>query len=243
MKLTLKNVDLVMQSKGELYTGIFNVSTLRINNILKDGCGGTNPLISNYNGGSLHCKSYTMEMANATKLNFVDVFEVADALYNGEYYIAPYCIAWDLGTAQHQTLGFWMKSDHVLSISTVRLGYGSAPNFADASNISCNYNLTTAQTLSASGEIAGTTATMIVKITPYTINQESWLFFEIHIDGDQAFNRSLDIMVAKADGGSGKVGNKIITANWTHVNSNVQLNSMTYYPAQGHNPKKDPSVE
>lgn len=50
-------------------------------------------------------------------------------------------------------------------------------------------------------------------------------------------------MVAKADGGSGKVGNKIITANWTHVNSNVQLNSMTYYPAQGHNPKKDPSVE
>ena len=107
---------------------------------------------------------------NATKLNFVDVFEVADVLYNGEYYIAPYCIAWDLGTAQHQTLGFWMKSDHVLSISTVRLGYGSAPNFADASNISCNYNLTTAQTLSASGEIAGTTATMIVKITPYTIN-------------------------------------------------------------------------
>lgn len=251
MKVVFKNTSLVFQKTQEPYCGIFNPSSTHVNTIFKDGCGGENTLIASP-GTNIMCKGYTRQMVNATKLMYVDVFEIPDIEFpssgSGDYYSAPFCVVRNLGTAAHQTLGLWMKNEHLAIEHVVWLGTATANNNFVAASTDLkvsNMNYNTGGTYTATGDtIAGATTALTVKVTPETIDGENWLFFEIHIDADQDFESSLAIMINKADGGSAQnVGNKIITANWTHINDNVALDAMTYYPAVGHNPQKDPTAQ
>lgn len=251
MKVILKNTSLVFQRIQEPNCGIFNPSSTHVNTIFKDGCGGDNTLITSP-GDSILCKGYTEQMVNATKLMYVDVFEIIDKEYpssgSGSYYNAPFCIVRNLGTAAHQTIGFWIKNENIADNDRL-VWLGTAQNLTNFTPGPtglrvANLNYNTGGTYTATGDtLAGATTALTVKVTPETIGGENWLFFEIHIDANQDFESSLAMMICKADGGSAeKVGNKIITANWTHINDNITLDAMTYYPAVGHNPHKDPTA-
>lgn len=249
MKVIFKNSDLVFQQQQQLYCGIFTPSNTRVNTILKDGCGGENPLIEGNNGAFNICKSYTAQMVNATKLTYADVFEIPDIEQSGGgYYTQPFMVAYDLGTSAHQTIGFWIKKENLDNLCYIWLGSGSksTPTFNPASeNLRIrptgDWN-STVETAAVGDTFKGAVTAFKVKFTQQTINSESWAFVEVHIDADQDFSTSLALMIGKAVGGSGNIGHKIITANWTHINDNVSLDAMTYYPAVGHNPQKDPTA-
>lgn len=251
MKVIFKNTSLVFQKMQELYCGIFTPSSTHVNTIFKDGCGGNNPFLEGVSGDSNICKSYTAQMVNATKLTYADVFEIPDIEKSGGgYYSEPFLVAYDLGTSAHQTIGYWIKKENLSSSGCwfwlgtgVKSPTGFTPSGSELRIIPSNNWNGSGESTATGGTWNGATTAFKVKLTQQTINSESWVFVEIHIDGDQNFSNSISLLIGKAEGGSAEnVGHKIITANWTHINDNVSLDAMTYYPAVGHNPEKDPTA-
>lgn len=235
MKVTFRNSTLDFKLKKEPTTGIFNVSDTRVNQIYKDGCSAENPFFESFSPYQIntYVAAYeNKEVANATGLTYADVF-----LWNNKK--ANVTSLWlpKFGISQHITYGFWVKYN------------GVAPGLSGSTFINSIWYIvddngnkvgkTTAQlnkANTATGVLSDANATVTMTVTTKTLGEETWLFFEIHIDFETTPSAGVQVQLFALDKAQATEG--IISANHTLIYDNVTLDPMTYYPAEGHNPKK-----
>ena len=142
------------------------------------------------------------------------------------------------GISQHITYGFWIKYNGVMpgySGSTFQnsVWYIVDDNGNKVGNTFAVLN----KVNTATGVLSDSNATVNMMITPKSRDDEAWLFFEIHIDFDTTPSAGVQVQLFALEKAQATDG--IISVNHTLIYDNVTLDSMTYYPAEGHNPKKD----
>lgn len=229
MKLVLKNSKLVFETYQELYTGIFNVSPTRVNQFFKDCRNDVNNIFPKTAGNNAVPAFDVKKIDNPTKLTYLDVFSIPE-IHGNSYELRLF----NVNAEQHITIGFWVKNDTNTRMNSTALLYVGGTYVALLPVWRINQKVS----VNGTGSYAGTTFS--VEVTKETLGSEEWLFFEVHADFDSTPSDKVSISFYAL---TATAGLETETANWTLIYDNVDLDPMTYYPAEGDNPQKDPSVE
>lgn len=240
MKVLFKNSLLAFTKEPTLYTGIFNVSPTRVNQIVRDGCYPTNDFFSDCDDYVLNVYALnyeTVAQSNGTKLTYVDVFKRTE----GKTSVANLYIP-KFGISQHITYGFWLKWGATTQYAADDPFQNTIWKVVDNSNVEVGKTTwKLGRTDTVTGTLADAQVTVTFKPTKYTLSDGTWIFFELHIDFESTPSGGVQFRFSAFKQTYADVG--IVTANHTLIYDNVALDAMTYYPAAGHNPQKDPTAE
>ena len=239
MKIIIKNSSLIFKKARQLYTGIFNVSSTRVNTIVRDGFSLTNNFITTYTGSETEMSRQIEEVENGLGLTYNTVYKRVDSLYNGKYYENPFIVVEKLNISQKLTLGYWIKSENIFSNKPSLI-----PKDSDwVSDLEISFNNET-NLVTKNGLINDIQCTITAKRTDMDINGEKWAFVQAQFEFGEVPTKTFDLLISKGKKLTNGVfaENPVYVANLTLINDIVELDPMTYYPAPGHNPQKDPNL-
>lgn len=237
MKIIIKNSSLVFKKARQLYTGIFNVASTRVNTIIKDGCAPTNNFTTQLNGDNVNMSRNIEEVHNTLGLTYNTVYRRVDELYNGNYYDSPFINSGYLNITQKQTLGYWITQENISSIEII-------PHDMTGWVFDGDILLIDENPITQTGLINNIQCTVTAKRKNITIGTEKWAFVQVQFLFDEVPTSNFYTLLAK---GKNVINNEfaenpVYIANLTLINDIVELDPMTYYPALGHNPQKDPNL-
>lgn len=239
MKIIIKNSSLIFKKARQLYTGIFNVSSTRVNTIVKDGFSLTNNFITTYAGSNTEMCRQIEEVDNELGLVYNTVYKRVDSLYNGKYYETPFIIFNKLNISQKLTLGYWIKLENIYNNKPSLI-----PKDSDwVTDLEIDFNNET-NLVTKNGLINNIQCTITAKRTNMDISREKWSFVQAQFEFDEVPTKTFDLLISKGKSLTNNVfvENPVYVANLTLINDIVELDPMTYYPAPGHNPQKDPNL-
>lgn len=155
------------------------------------------------------------------------------ALYNGEYYDAPYFLLKLNTLVNVKTKSFCFFVNYKYLEGKTNLAFYSSWNGGSNSvKADINWGTTTHKESSKPIFDGATTSYLSIDINYLNFNEEKWAFVKgkFWVDDVAAIEDQIPTVIMNITGGEEHIGEKTITCGWTFVAGDYDLLTFQYYP-------------